>query len=399
MTWLRHWLREPELRIALRTSGGRGEYELAGHQGAVRVDDLLEHNLVFELTPEIKIDGHAAAHRVQGKPRIRLEDPSSYSHAYSFLAASLLLPQPKRALKETATESDFIRDGQYAISDIDVDVAGLADAAVDLRPTTLWLRNASNLARSVDVPFRMALVQSIWDTARDQDSAIAVLVRAHETAVLEGGHREIKAAATGIQEAFEETGDVLGELTARLGMEDGDTAISTATEKVSAEGIEDEVDPADAARRAVAQWRKGVIRSAQGRAFSQRVRVAYGNRCALSGDTLPKLGHTASAGVDGAHILPWARYELNTVSNGICLNKLCHWAFDAGVIRIDFDSSIDGYRVSIPERVRDEAPNRGMSLDYFASLEGSIPTERLPADPSQRPSANYLERLNAELYG
>lgn len=387
------------MRIALRTSGGRGEYELAGRQGAIRVDDLLEHNLVFELTPEIRIDGHGAAQRVQGKPRIRLEDPRSYSHAYNFLAASLLLPQPKRALKETATGPDFIRDGQYAVTDIDVDVAGVGGTEVGLRPTTLWLRNASNLARSVDVPFRMAHVQALWGAARDNDSPIAAFVRAHEMAVLGGDHLEIQAAAAAIRAALGSTSDVLDELTARLGMDGDDTAISSTTEEVSIERVEDEADPEDAARRAVAQWRKGVIRSAQGRAFSQRVRAAYGDRCALSGDTLPKLAYTASAGVDGAHILPWARYELNTVSNGICLNKLCHWAFDAGVIRIDFDAPADKYRVSIPDRVRDEGPGLGMSLDYFASLEGSIPADRLPANPTQRPSPKYLERLNAEVHG
>lgn len=387
------------MRIALRTSGGRGEYELAGRQGGIGVEKLLDHNLLFELSPEIRIDGHSAASRVQGKPRIRLDDPGEYSHAYSFLAGSLLLPQPKRALKETSSEPDFIRNGRFAVTAIDIDIADLDSSAADLRPTKLWLGNAAGLTRSVDVAFRMAQVQAIWEAARTQDSDIAAQVRAHEDAVLAGDHRGIKVGAAALRTALETEGDILDELTAQLGMEGEDTAISSTTGEVPIEGVEDDADPADAARRAVAQWRRSVVRSAEGRAFSQRVRVAYRDRCALSGDVLPKLPHTVSPGVDGAHILPWARYELNTLRNGICLNKLCHWAFDAGVIRIDYDEASSAYLVGIPDRVRDEGLPAGMSLDYFAALEGPIPEDRLPEDVAQRPSSKYLDQLNAEVFG
>lgn len=101
--------------------------------------------------------------------------------------------------------------------------------------------------------------------------------------------------------------------------------------------------------------------------------------------------------MDGAHILPWARYDLNSLTNGLCLNKLCHWAFDAGVVRIDYARG--QYVTSIPERVAVEAGPGGMDLAYFEAVTGPIPEERLPPDPSQWPSPTYLERLNAELYG
>lgn len=41
------------MRIALRTSGGRGEYELAGKQGEIAASSLFDHPLLYELTPEI----------------------------------------------------------------------------------------------------------------------------------------------------------------------------------------------------------------------------------------------------------------------------------------------------------------------------------------------------------
>jgi putative restriction endonuclease len=385
------------MRIALRTSGGRGEYELAGRQGQIGVEDLLGRDLLFELTPEITIDGHSAARRVQGKPRIRLDDPREYYHAYTFLAGSLLMPQPKRALKETTRDPDFVRRGQYAVTGIDIDVASIGPAAVDLRPTTLWISNAAGLSRSVVVAQRMALVQTLWDKARMSSTPIAAYVRNHETAVVSGNHQQIKETAEALCQELQNDGDVLDELTAQLGLEGAETGVSSATSAVSEVGLDDEIDPKDAARRAIAQWRKSVVRSAEGKAFAQKVRIAYGNRCAFSGDVLPKLPHTASAGVDGAHILPWARYELNTVKNGLCLNKLCHWAFDAGVLRLDF--SAGDYIVSVPDRVRDEGVPVGMTLGYFENLQGVISADRLPENPADHPAPAYLKQLNSEVFG
>jgi putative restriction endonuclease len=385
------------MRIALRTSGGRGEYELAGRQGEIGVDDLLDRDLLFELTPEITIDGHSAARRVQGKPRIRLEDSKAHSHAYAFLAGSLLLPQPKRALKATTTDPDFVRRGQYAVTDIDLDVATVGPNAVDLRPTTLWISNAAGLTKAVEVAQRMALVQALWEKARTSDGEVASFVRDHEAAVISGDHRRIAEAADAIRKSLDNEGDLLDELTAMLGLEGSETGVSSSTNAVPDAGLDEEIDPKDAARRAVAQWRKSVIRSAQGRAFSQNVRAAYGDRCAFSGDVLPKLPHTASAGVDGAHILPWARYELNTVRNGLCLNKLCHWAFDAGVLRLDFDAG--EYVISVPDRVKEEGVPVGMTLDFFESLQGAISPDRLPEDPAERPAPNYLQQLNSKIFG
>lgn len=387
------------MRIALRKSGGRGEYELAGRQGSVRVGDLLGCRLEFELTPEMVVDGRSAVDRTQGKPRIRLDDPSVNSHAQLMLAAVLLLPKPKRELRKTSPSADFVRDGQYAVIDIDVDVSSAGSAVAVLRPTALWLGNSTGLSRRVDVALRMALVQSAWALAHGHEEPLRGLVKAHEDAVAHGGHRDIAAAARDLRKYLKRKDDSLDVLMSDLGVEKVDTAITPITEMDPVDAIEDEIDPADAARRAVAKWRRSVVRSASGRSFSSKVREAYSNRCAITGEALPRLPSTFSPGVDGAHILPWARYDLNTLRNGICLNKLCHWAFDAGVIRLDFDDSSERYLVSIPDRVREEATLDGMTLAYFEAVEGPIPVDRLPVSKSDWPSPQYLERLNAEMSG
>lgn len=149
----------------------------------------------------------------------------------------------------------------------------------------------------------------------------------------------------------------------------------------------------------MSEWRKVAIRSSRARAFSTKVRAAYGHRCVVTGDALPKLPSTAGPGVDAAHILPWSRYELNSISNGLCLNKLWHWAFDAGTIRIDFAEDQGEYTVSVPDQVESEAKENGFSLDHFLWHQGAIDESRLPADSDDWPSPTYLNQLNEEMFG
>jgi HNH endonuclease len=383
------------MRIALRTSGGRGEYELAGHQAGIRASDLFDIGLEFQLTPQLVLPGYQTAHRVQGKPRIRLDDQTTGRHAYRLLAAVLMLPKPKRELRATSRGGDFVKNNQYAVTGIDVDVVGPRTSA-RLRPTTLWLENASGLLRSLEVAGRMALVQKLWEAAQPQASPMAQLVQTHESSVLSGDHRRIEKASAALQAAARIDGDAIGVIAKALGAALDLPTPAAEVDRLPSTGEQDDTDPSDAARRAVGQWRKTVERTAEARQFSNRIRAAYQGQCAVSGVRLPKLPHTLSSGVEGAHILPWARYELNTLRNGICLNKLCHWAFDAGVLRIDYD---DGdYMVSIPDRVTIDAGPCDMDLAYFEQFIGRISSERLPSNPSQRPAPKYLEQLNAEMY-
>lgn len=42
-------------------------------------------------------------------------------------------------------------------------------------------------------------------------------------------------------------------------------------------------------------------------------------------------GHTA---VDAAHIVPWSQSRDDRPANGIALCRLCHWAFDEGLLGV-----------------------------------------------------------------
>jgi len=141
------------------------------------------------------------------------------------------------------------------------------------------------------------------------------------------------------------------------------------------------------------------VRGFAGNKFREDVSDSYDYRCIFSGQRLPRLEITESAGVDSAHILPWSTHDINSVRNGLCLNKQCHWAFDEGVLRLTFDGGSNTYLLEVPRTIRRAAENRSFDLDYFESLAGPIPGSRLPRNESLWPSPTYIEELNRFMAG
>lgn len=72
--------------------------------------------------------------------------------------------------------------------------------------------------------------------------------------------------------------------------------------------------------------------------FRRVVVAAYDHRCALCGlRIITPEGHTA---VDAAHIVPWSKSQNDDVRNGMALCKLCHWAFDRGMVGVSRDYNV-----------------------------------------------------------
>ena len=79
---------------------------------------------------------------------------------------------------------------------------------------------------------------------------------------------------------------------------------------------------------------------------------------------------------DSPHILPWEQYDLDHISNGLCLCRHHHWAFDEGLIEVTFEDGIYSMRIpaDVVERIRNEAPGfsrtqesmvRAIQEEYF----------------------------------
>lgn len=72
--------------------------------------------------------------------------------------------------------------------------------------------------------------------------------------------------------------------------------------------------------------------------FRRIVVKTYDHRCALCGlRIVTPEGHTA---VDAAHIVPWSKSQNDDIRNGMALCKLCHWAFDEGMLGVSQEYTV-----------------------------------------------------------
>lgn len=72
--------------------------------------------------------------------------------------------------------------------------------------------------------------------------------------------------------------------------------------------------------------------AARDQGFRRIVVKAYGHRCALCGVRI--ITPEQYTAVDAAHIVPWSRSQNDDIRNGMALCKLCHWAFDYGMMGV-----------------------------------------------------------------
>jgi hypothetical protein len=382
------------MRIALRPSGGRGDYELAGSFGGLHASDLLEKQFSFQLTPNLVIDGKAVARRLSGKPRIRPDVDGL--HAYVIAAAILLLPVPRRELIKTPEGAPLLANGEYTIAGIDVDVVTNLAGSVTFAPTAIWGRSQGGLLK-IEFADRMALVTNLWSAADSLDTPIAGLVRAHYTAVVSSEHKKIADAAKAIRSYYAIEGDLLPALLSAMGLTDPNESSPTGLSSNTGDfAIEDKNSTStESLKERVRKWRLQADRGPGAREFSKKVRDAYDHRCLFSGERFPRIDGLDSAGVDGAHVLPWSTHQLNSVTNGICLCKQCHWGFDNGLLRLDFDTAASTYVLSIPKGIEAVAKEAKFDLQPFLKNSGVIPSVRLPANEALWPSPHFIAQLNA----
>jgi hypothetical protein len=246
----------------------------------------------------------------------------------------------------------------------------------------------------------MSRIARLWDAASTQDTPLAQLIQNLQSAVLTGDpdYKAVERAAQEISEALGTEGDPLPLAEQQLGLGEGqpEPAPSKPTQFTHQAdfGVEDDTPP-DAARiERIKQWRMQAVRGPAGYKFKKEVSAAYEYRCLFTGQRLPKLEVTESPGVDSAHILPWSTHDLNSVRNGVCLNKQCHWAFDQGVLRLTFDKGAATYFLDVPDHVKKAAKKAAFELQYFEALSGPISGSRLPKNKALWPSPTYIEELN-----
>ena len=123
--------------------------------------------------------------------------------------------------------------------------------------------------------------------------------------------------------------------------------------------------------------------AARDQGFRRIVIKAYDHRCALCGVRIvtPE-GHTV---VDAAHIIPWSRSLNDDIRNGMALCKLCHWAFDEGMMGVS-----DTYDIITSRQIAADPNVPGFLLTL--SGRGIIP----PPDRDLWPAQQYLAEHRRE---
>jgi len=102
-------------------------------------------------------------------------------------------------------------------------------------------------------------------------------------------------------------------------------------------------------------------------AFRRTFVSIYDYRCALC--ELKALDYLNRHIVDRAHIRPFSEFYDDQVSNGLCLCKNHHWAFDRGWLSID-----DGYHAIVSGHVKEDSRS-GTTLADYHGHPISVPDE------------------------
>lgn len=118
-------------------------------------------------------------------------------------------------------------------------------------------------------------------------------------------------------------------------------------------------------------------KAARDQGFRRAVVTSYDHRCALCGVRIvTSEGHTV---VDAAHIVPWSVNRNDDIRNGMALCKLCHWAFDEGMMGVS-----ESYCVITSRQIGADPNVPGFLLTL--SGRGIIP----PGDRDLWPEQKYL---------
>lgn len=121
--------------------------------------------------------------------------------------------------------------------------------------------------------------------------------------------------------------------------------------------------------------REGTSRRVRSQAFSDLVKRAYSQRCAICG--LARKDARQRPEVQAAHIYPVEKEGPDDVRNGLALCRLHHWAFDGALLGVDTNLVV---RVLGP----------GLGVAGVAEFDG-VPLATIPPDAARRPHELYLD--------
>ncbi len=390
------------MRIAYRPSGGRGEYEVAyrapsGLQPGQLVGRFLRlrlGTLVLDTGLQLLLQG--------GKRRLR--SPFDHPQVQLQAAFALLLPEPTRQEGALPSTRPVLQTDRYRVSSVELEAVDLVgDNAFEAAAAALVYGNQHYTAEEMPIADRIRQVRRIWGERFKLPMPLERLVREHEQIVGAGTpiREEVLAVVRTLQNQLEIFGDDLG-----VGYySQSDDVVPVLLDLLNSTA-DDEPEPLDQLdperpelrRREAERWLQWARRRGPAsRRFRREVCEAYDYRCVMCGERFPATHVNRNPGVDAAHILPWAKYVLDEVYNGLALCKLHHWAFDERLLRLVPNGAGGGYSVELSAAAEQELAGTSFSVSRLREAAGPVPRERLPADQRQWPRPDLLVEFYAEL--
>ena len=386
---------------------GRGEYEWCDITDEDPSQAALSGRRIWLGLPGgIVIDTGCILGTQGGKSRVRTAADTAgrreiYPHYH--LGVALMMPRTTRTEQHWGEGLPVMRNEEYSLTDIwfgDIELSEDSLSAF-LDVDRITIRNQYR-QEDIDAAERFAQVQRVWQQRSLLDAGLSALVGEHEalvrstsmisadgqplvqniqalTAQLSREYPEIAGAST--------VGDPLPTLLQMIGM-----TVDPQPTPI------DQIPPeqTELRRREIKNQRLAAARGAAAVRFRRQVREAYRSTCVVCGARLPACGPGGNPGVDSCHILPYSEYDLDRISNGVCLCKLHHWMFDEGLIEILHNGTC--YETVIPEEALALAEEVGIDVDWLRGQVGPIPDARLPANSGNHPDPNYLALLRTQLY-
>ena len=370
---------------------------MAGTQGVYSLSDIMEKRIFLEVLPGVTLDTGLSLKRKDGKPRLRRIDTTYGEHSYITLSNLLLMPIPIREIGKTPEAHRLqLLDSHFSVSTIDVSISRLERENVTLKPLSLVLKDSMENCATVDYDERLNQVIELWRFSFESKKPFEEqsLIKDHYQAIYQNNLSDLKRVTGKLRKRIHSDEDPLRQLINKLKLGSDIVADLGVTNSVLDVSEDDLRTSLEVKHEVVKKWRKITLRGSQGELFRKSIQSAYSFNCFFSGTHLPSTNLNKTPGVDAAHILPWALTNNNSIRNGLCLNKMCHWAFDSGILRLDFDSRNQQYISSVPDQFLELHQKGGIDLTYFKNIVGVIPVGRLPKSKSDWPSIDYINQFN-----
>lgn len=389
------------MRITKQTSGGRGEYEIADTGNGLTPRDLIYHEIYLYIGEHYIRTGVRLLNQ-GGKRRLRQMIANNYVQVHRQIAAILMMPKPIREEGQLVAGQPVLQDSRYIIHDIMLDdVKALSETSFSANVVSIIYGNQSHNAEQINVTERIKDVEAVWRQSTSFPRLLTTVIQRHEIDVLAGEPitSSTEKLVEDIQLLVQNYGPDLG-IFYTSGTDVIPSLVDFLRDVMSIPPPplnQIEPDQIELRKRVIKKWQQYVNRrGAASIKFREDVRQAYDWRCVMCGSRFPTTSYNQKPGVDAAHILPWADYDLDTISNGIALCKLHHWAFDEGLLQMRLRNG--NYFVELSQDAEESLHTPLFSIDVLRTVVGQIPEDRLPVNLTDRPRSEFLQRLSDE-YG